>query len=156
MTKAKSSVNISLSNQERIKLEEIALNLGCLWGSGGSITRLLAKIASDELSLSPKDITDGMRIVSSLEEISSKAAPIKHLESMGGFKNDFSRAESLQSLQQKVLIFSDEVDKLLQDSQSLDVKSFGDLSDKAKALLDISNLLKVLAEINSKINLFYS
>ena len=53
MTRPKESITLTCTPEVRLRLEQIALEHGCLWGSKPNISRLLEYIANGEILLEP-------------------------------------------------------------------------------------------------------
>lgn len=55
MTRKQESITLSISLEDKAKLEEKALEFGCLWGQDPNISKLMKRIANDELLVSEPD-----------------------------------------------------------------------------------------------------
>lgn len=55
MSRKGESVTISLSTSEQEKLEKLAFEMDCTWGSKGNISALMRAIASGEITLQSVD-----------------------------------------------------------------------------------------------------
>lgn len=55
MTRKQESITLSISPEDKTKLEEKALEFGCLWGQDPNISKFMKRIANDELLVSEPD-----------------------------------------------------------------------------------------------------
>ena len=55
MTRKQESITLSISPEDKAKLEEKALEFGCLWGQDPNISKFIKLIANDELLVSQPD-----------------------------------------------------------------------------------------------------
>lgn len=55
MTRKQESITLSISPEDKAKLEEKALEFGCLWGQDPNISKFMKRIANDELLVSEPD-----------------------------------------------------------------------------------------------------
>lgn len=55
MTRKNQAITLSISDEDKAKLEEKALKFGCLWGQDPNISKFMKRIANDELLVSEPD-----------------------------------------------------------------------------------------------------
>lgn len=55
MTRKNQAITLSISDEDKAKLEEKALEFGCLWGQDPNISKFMKRIANDELLVSEPD-----------------------------------------------------------------------------------------------------
>lgn len=55
MTRKNQAITLSISDEDKAKLEEKALEFGCLWGQDPNISKFIKLIANDELLVSQPD-----------------------------------------------------------------------------------------------------
>ncbi|MFM6222042.1 MAG: hypothetical protein ACKPDM_17100 [Dolichospermum sp.] len=55
MSRKQESVTLSLTPEDKVKLEKIALEFGCNWGDKPNISKLIKSIANGELVVSKSD-----------------------------------------------------------------------------------------------------
>lgn len=55
MTRKNQAITLSISDEDKAKLEEKALEFGCLWGQDPNISKFMKRIANNELLVSEPD-----------------------------------------------------------------------------------------------------
>lgn len=102
MKRRKETLTLSITNEEKIILENLAVKNDCLWGTSPSISILLRKISNDELIIQNAEKTICMPKENKIVFEEKDIEILKEMIEISLKSNDYERIKKLASLLERI------------------------------------------------------